>query len=423
MNGKPHIVIIGGGFGGLYAASYLARSELAEEGARITLLDRKNYFTFTPLLAEVASGALSREDVTYPFRMMARRYGFSFLQDTATAIDRERQEIITRHARLAYDYLIIAVGATPRFGGPPALRDRSLPLVTVDDAVRIRDRVIESLERATMESDPQRQRRCLTFVIAGAGPSGVEVASEIHELVRCVLKPYYPGLPSARVVVVSRGPRILPGYDQDLATVGLKRLRLRGIDVRLDTSITGADQGVVTTSSGGTTEDIPADTLIWAAGTAPNDWISGQGLPLEDGALAVNSALQVAGSEHIFGIGDATALCDEHTGVRYPPVAPIAISQGIKAAANIENHFRGRPLEPYHAYHAGKIVSLGAGQALVDLLGYRITGPIAWWIYRLAYLLKLVGTKNKVRVALALALNQVFERDISGGGMAEPRIP
>lgn len=406
----PHVVVVGGGFGGLYAATYLARSEIVDRGGRITLVDRKNYFVFTPLLAEVVAGTLGRQHVTYPHRVVARRYGFAFVQDVAREIDLDRGVLRTSLTEIPFDYLVLAVGSEPHWFGDVALRPASLPLTTVDEALAIRDRVIGSLERVALDDVGNTCRT--TFVVAGAGPAGVEVASEIHTLANHVLRPYYPGTPGVHVILVDPADGILPGWDADLAEEGLRCLRARGIDVRLGTRIEAFADGCVTTRMEDRSERIPACALIWTAGTTPAAWVSGLPLPTERGAVRVRPTLQVEGHERLFAVGDVTSLVDARTGGPYPRVAPIAISQGMRAAANIENLVLGRPLEPYRAHHAGKIVSLGSGVALVDLLGVRITGPPAWWIYRATYLIKLVGTKNKLRVLFTLALNRFFEPDI-----------
>ncbi|MCK5438780.1 MAG: NAD(P)/FAD-dependent oxidoreductase [Gemmatimonadetes bacterium] len=413
----PRIVILGGGFGGVYAATYLGRSELAIDGAKITLLDQKNYFTFSPLLAEVAAGSLDHRHVTYPLRLLGRRFGFDFIQAQVREIDLQRQVVHAGDVDVGYDYLVIAVGAAPRYFGNDDLRRHSLPLTTVDDARAIRNRVIETLERATKIEDASERARWLTFVVAGAGPAGVEVASEIQTLANDVLKPYYPGVPPVQVILVNGEDRILPGWDDVLAAEGLAKLRERGIDVRLETRITGAGPGVITTKDKNSDREasLAAETLIWTAGTAPPNWIAEIGLPTERGAIVIDPLLRVNGFDNVYAIGDVATLVDERSHRPYPPVAPIAISQGVRAAGNIENHVLGRPLEPYQAHHAGKIISLGAGVALIDLLGFKITGKPAWFIYRAAYLAKLVGLQNKLQVLFTLAMNRIFEPDIAGG--------
>jgi len=405
--------VVGGGFGGLYAASYLACSEFKESGGEVVLIDRRNHFTFTPLLAEVAGGSLGREHVTHPFRSLAAGAGFRFLQAQAHALDRERAIIATSVGEIGYDYLVLAAGAEPNFFGNRELERHGLPLTTTNEALRVRARVLGAIERWTTSRDDCERARLLTFVVAGAGPAGVEIASEIRHLAGDVMKRYLPEMPSPKVVLADAGDRILTAFDPELAAIGQAKLRERGIDLCLNTRIEGCSERAVTLLGPDGRRVVEAATLLWTAGTRPAAWVSDLDLPTERGALKVDRYLRVEGCERVFAVGDAAYRVDERTDRRYPPVAPIAISQGVRAAANIENHALGREPEPYEAHHAGKIVSLGDGTALADVLGLRLTGWAAWLTYRTTYILKLVGTKNKIRVLVSLMLNKIFEPDIS----------
>ncbi len=414
MSLPPRVVVAGGGFGGLYAAAYLGRSELAERGADVLLVSERNYFTFTPLLAEVAAGALGREHVTVAYRSLARRYGFRFLQASVQGLDRAARTIRTSRGAVAYDYAILALGAEPQYFGSETLRTVSLPFTTVEDALRVRDRVVQRAELAATVADPDARARLLTFVVAGGGPAGVEVASEISHLLRDILPRYYEGLDAAGVVLIEGGERLLAGFDAGLAACGLERLHARGIRVRLETRVVDAGEGWIDVQNRGGRQRLAIGSLIWTAGTAPARAVAGLEVPrVKGGYVAVDPYLRVESGVDLYAIGDLSGLVDPRTQRPYPRVAPIAISQGIRAAANVENAILGRLPEPYAAFHAGKIVSLGDGQALVDILGLRLTGRLAWWLYRAAYLLKLVGAKNKIRVATTLALNRLFGRDLT----------
>lgn len=413
MTPPPRIVVAGGGFAGLYAAAYLGRSELEERNAEVLLVSERNYFTFTPLLAEVAAGALGREHVTVAFRGLARRYGFRFLQARVRGLDRPGRAILTDRGSVPYDYAILALGAEPRFFSD-SVRAAAAPFATVEHALRIRDRVISCSEQATTVTDRATRARLLTFVVAGGGPAGVEVASEVLHLLRDLLPRSYGPLDGSRVVLAEGGDRLLVGFDAGLASQGLEILRARGVEVRLHTKVTSMAHGLVGLHGPDGAVDVPAETLIWTAGTGPVTTVQAMGLPtVGPGYVAVDATLRVPGAEGLYAVGDIATLDDPRTGRPYPRVAPIAISQGVRAAANVENQVLGRAPEPYAAYHAGKIVSLGDGQALADVLGWRVTGRPAWWIYRAAYLLKLVGAKNKVRAAVTLGLNRLFGRDLT----------
>lgn len=407
----PRIVIAGGGFGGLYAALYLSRSYERPRGMEITLVDRKNFFTFTPLLTEVAGGALGREHVSQPYRLFARAGDFEFLQACVRGLDPEERVLHTDVRPLHYDYLVLALGGEPRFFGLDEVREAALPFQTLRDALTLRNRVMGLVERIAHTTDVERKRAMATFVIAGGGPAGTEVASELRQLLCDILPDYYRIDVPVRIVLVEAGDEILAGFDPGLAGEGRRILERRGVEVRVGCRVTGYRDGRALLSDG---MQVRAGTLVWAAGVAPSRVIEASGLPTtERGAVRVNRYLCVEGWPEIYAIGDCNHLKNPRTDEPYPRVAPIAINQAIRAAGNIENALVDRALEPYEAHYAGKIVSLGAGEALIETLGFRWTGRPAWWMYRLVYLLKLVGTKPKIRVGVTLALNRLFERDLS----------
>ena len=416
------VVVLGGGFGGLYAASYLGAADLPEDAAEVTLVSDRNHFTFTPLLAEMVAGTLGQEHVTFPYRVLARRRGFRFVLGRVEGLDAAAGVVETTGGRLRFDYAVVALGGRPRYFANEELRRRAMPLTTVGDAVAIRNRVLAAAERAETVRSAVARRRLLTFAVAGAGPAGVETASEIWHLLREILPAYYDLRAEPRVLLIDGAERILSGWDERLATEGLEMLRRRGIEVRLRTHVLGFDGGTVRTSTDGEETSFDADTLIWTAGTGPASGpLADSDLPLDaSGYLGVDPTLAAGGHPNVFAAGDLSRLTNRRTGQPYPPVAPIAISQGVRAAANIENAIAGRAPEEYQAHHAGKIISLGNGTALVDLLGVQLRGRFAWAIYRGTYLLKLVGLKNKVRAGVTLMLNHVFERDLAMSEGASP---
>lgn len=412
---RTRVAVLGGGFGGLYAASYLGQADLLDEEVDVTLISDTNHFTFTPLLAEVVGGSLAQQHVTFPYRVLAKRRGFNFLHARVEGFDSDASKIDTSAGRVDFDYAVIALGAQPRYFGNEEVKAKSMPLKTVADAGAIRNRVLASAEKALQASRPEERQRLLTFAVAGAGPAGIEAASEIWHLLSDVLPRYYDFPDTPRVVVVDGGDRILRGWDEDLAVEGLSILRDRGVEIRLQTRVEGYDGRCVRLKSEDGGDRLEAGTLIWSAGMTPNvEPLTDAGLSRKDtGHLEVDEYLRVKGAEHVYAIGDVATLVNPRTGRPYPPVAPIAINQGMRAAGNIENTIAERPLESYSAHHAGKIVSLGNGIALVDLLGLRVRGPLAWFLYRSTYLMKLVGAQSKARAAATLLLNRIFERDLS----------
>lgn len=288
----------------------------------------------------------------------------------------------------------------------------ALPLVSVRDALRLRWHLLRTAEAAALERDPGRRRERLSFAVAGGGPSGVEVASEIQRVLERVLRRDHGLAEPACITLVHGGERILLGWDETLADEGLDILRERGIDVRLRTRVETFDGSTVRLRSKEQAADaLRAETLVWTAGTRPATGpVADTGLAvLDSGHLRVDEKLRVSGQERIFAAGDITRFDDPRSGRPYPPVAPIAISQGIRVAANIENAIAGRELEAYHAHHAGKIVSLGGGRALADILGWHAGGRTAWLLYRAVTLFQLVGTRNKLRALTSLLINRLFE--------------
>ena len=405
------VVIVGGGFAGLYAAMTVRKDE--SELAEVTLIDQRNYFTFTPLLPEVAAATLGPAHVSYPFRLLARKAGFHFLQAQVNGFDLDARTVQTSSTTIPYDYLIVALGSVPFFFGNPAIEAHSLPLTTVPDAMRIRNHVIRLVERAVAERDPVRRRELLTVVVAGAGPSGVEIAAELHHLIHTVLLKYYPLDPAQfRVLLVDGADRILLHFDRTLAEAGQNELTRRGIELRLNTRVTGATANEVEFNGG--EQRILTRTLIWTGGTQPNPaLVHLRVAKTPRGAVETADFLNIPTHPEIYVVGDAAAVVDRRHSRLYPPVAPVAIRQGVRAAGNIVNALQGRAAEPFHFDFTGNIVGLGGGVALVNLLGIKFHGRLGWLFYRIAYLQRLVGLKNKVSLVLTLWLNALFDRDIS----------
>lgn len=414
--GPARVVVLGGGFAGLYAASYLAAADLPPDSVEVTLVSDRNYFTFTPLLGEVVAGSLGREDVTFGLPVFAAQRGFRFVQARVEGVETARCVVATTVGEIEYDFLVLGLGTGPQYFGNRELERHSLPLKSVRDALTIRERVIRQAEAASREASADRRRRMLTFCVAGAGPAGVEVSAAIWHLVGSVLPRYYEVGSEGRVVIIQRGQSILPGWNEDLARAGLEILRRRGIEVSLGALVRGYDGRVVQVGAEDAEVEIEADTLIWTAGAAPHGltWPSGaENAVRPSGHVETDRFLRLVAAENVYAAGDAAFREDPRTGESYPAVAPIAISQGIRAAGNIENAIMGRTLEPYQAHHAGSIVSLGCGSALVDVLGWTMKGRLAWAVYRAAYMLKLVGIRNKLRAATSLALSRMFDPDLT----------
>jgi len=410
---KPaKVLILGGGFGGLYAAITLQRELPGSGTAQVTLVDRRNYFTFTPFLPEVAAGTLGRVHVTYPFRFLAQKEQFCFMQGAVQDFDLVKRTVCTETTAIPYDYLIVSLGGAPSFFGNPQIAAHALTLNSVDNALAIRNHIIRLFEQAVIETNPVRRRQLLTLVVAGAGPCGVEVAAELDHLIRTALLKYYPVDPSEiRILLVSRGDRILPHFADQLAETGQKELIKRGIEVRLNTQVTWASEEYVEFDG---YERISTQTLIWAAGATPNPVLAQLPTPKsQQGGIVVDEFLKLPDFPEVYVIGDGASVLDLRRGQPYPALAPVAIRQGIRAAGNIINTLQGRSMEPFRFDFTGNIVGLGCGMALVNLMGVKFHGRLGWWFSRMAHLQRLVSFRNKASLALTLALNALFDRDIS----------
>ncbi len=413
MTRKPaKIVVLGGGFGGLYAAMTLQRELAGTDLAQVTLVDRRNYFTFTPFLPEVAAGTLGRAHVTYPFRFLAQKEQFCFMQGAVQDFDLVKRTVRTETTAIPYDYLIVSLGGAPSFFGNPHIAAHALTLNSVDNALIIRNHIIRLFEQAVVETDPVRRRQLLTLVVAGAGPCGVEVVAELDHLIRTALLKYYPVDPSEiRILLVSKGDRILPHFAGELAETGQKELTKRGIEVRLNTQVTWASGEHVEFDA---YERISTRTLIWAAGVIPNPVLAQLPAPKSpQGGIVVDEFLKLPEFPEVYVIGDGASVLNQRQGQPYPALAPVAIRQGVRAAGNIINTLQGRSREPFRFDFTGNIVGLGCGMALVNLLGIKFHGRLGWWLYRMAHLQRLVSFRNKASLALTLALNAIFDRDIS----------
>ncbi len=409
------IVIVGGGFGGLATALALEKACAREPGVAITLISRENFHLFTPMLAEVASSSIEAKHIVSPLRAFFRKV--TFRDSAVQAIDLEKKVLTASHCpqcspyELAFDHLVLALGGITHFYGLPGVAASALPMKTLADAMALRNHVIDVLEHADLEEDPEVRRRLLTIVIVGGGFAGVEVVAELHDFTRRA-KRFYPTIrpDDIRVMLVHSSARIMPETSEDLATYAVNKLRQKGVEVLLETRIIAASPGGVEVQGVGR---IPTSTLVCTAGTAPNPFL--ETLPLRKdtrGRIVVNACLEVPGSPGLWAVGDCAAIPDAHTGHPYPPTAQHAVREGQRVAANIRATMRGGATQPFTFSTLGQLVPLGHQSAVAEIMGWKFYGFLAWWLWRTVYLLKLPGFERKVRVALDWTLDLVFPRDI-----------
>ncbi len=395
---KPRVVIIGAGFGGLEAAKRLAHAPV-----EVTLIDRHNYHLFQPLLYQVATAALSPSDIAVPIRSVVRRQrNTTVLLDRVIGIDKEAREVLTGRGRVSYDYLIIATGARHAYFGQDHWEQFAPGLKKIEDAERIRRRILESFERAEREVDPVERDRHLNFVIVGGGPTGVELAGAIAELAKHALATDFRQVDprATRVVLVEAGPRLLSTFPESLSDAARRSLERLGVEVVLGAPVSECDaRGVVVAG-----RRIDARTVIWAAGVIASPaakWLDAEKDRV--GRVKVEADLSLPGHPKIFVIGD-TALALDTDGKPLPGTAAVAKQQGRYAARVICDRVRGRTEAPSFRYrHWGALATIGRKAAVADFCRLRLSGWPAWLVWGLAHVYFLNGASNRIAVLISWA--------------------
>jgi NADH dehydrogenase len=408
----PHVVIVGAGFGGLDAARAL-------EGApvRVTVVDRHNYHLFQPLLYQVATAALSPGDIASPIRWVLRkqRNAQVLLAEVRTIDPASRTVWVARGGErpadveaLSYDYLILAAGATDSYFGHDEWATRALGIKSLDQALDVRRQVLLAFEAAERAQDAAEQRRLLTFVIVGGGPTGVELAGALSEIARHSLRRDFRNArpESARIVLLEGNSELLPAFPDSLRRYARRALERLGIEVQTDSFVTDVDALGVTVRSrrqpnGAPVEKIDAQTVLWAAGVVASPLARSLGAPLDRaGRVIVEPTLAVPGQPRIFVVGDLCA-CSESArepGRYLPGVAQVAKQEGRRAARNVLRALAGRDLRPLHYRDYGSLATIGRGSAVASIGGAKLTGMVAWLIWIFVHIFWLIGFRNRVAV-------------------------
>ncbi|HLU65552.1 MAG TPA: NAD(P)/FAD-dependent oxidoreductase [Kofleriaceae bacterium] len=392
----PEVVIIGGGFGGLYAARSLRRAPV-----RVTLIDRRNHHLFQPLLYQVATAGLNPADIAYPIRGILRRQrNAHVLLAEARAIDLDRRRVLIDGGALPYDYLIVATGATHSYFGHPEWSAVAPGLKSVEDALEIRARVFLAFEAAEREKDPERVREWLTFVVVGGGPTGVELAGALSEIALHSLKRDFRSFDPAmaRVILLEGRDRVLPPYPEKLSEAARRQLERLGVEVRTDALVTDIDERGVSIGD----ERIPARTVLWGAGVAASPLARSLGVPLDRaGRVLVEPDLTVPGHPEVFVVGDLAAA--RHDDGMVPGVAPAAIQGGKYAARTIRRDLKGKPREPFRYRDKGSLATIGRAAAVADLGRIKLTGFLAWLAWWAVHIFFLIGFRSRVLVMFGWA--------------------
>jgi NADH dehydrogenase len=402
----PKVVIVGGGFGGLYAARALAGAPV-----EITLVDRRNHHLFQPLLYQVATATLNPSDIAVPIRSVLRRQkNVRVLLGEANRVDLERKLVfLADGAEIAYDYLVLATGATHSYFGKDVWEPNAPGLKSIEDALEIRRRVFLAFEAAERCEDPTERHAFMTFVIIGGGPTGVEMAGALVEIARQSLRGDFRSINPARsrVVLVEGENRILPTYPPELSAAAEERLRKLGVELRLGLRVTDLDAEGVSIGP----ERLPARTVIWAAGVAASPLAGSLRVPLDRaGRVIVRPDLTIPGHDNVFVLGDLASIKQED-GTFVPGVSPAAMQAGRHAARTIRRLLDSKPSDPFRYFDKGAFAVIGRGAAVGNLLNrFKLKGLLAWLAWLFIHLYFLIGYRNRLLVLIDWAYSFLFFR-------------
>jgi len=408
------IVILGGGFGGIYAAMRLERTLAARADLEVVLISRDNYLLFTPMLHEVAAGELPPADIVSPLRKMLRRV--RFVAGDLAQVDLQRRQVsfevgaLRQRHELAYDHLLLALGSETNWFGMADVEARAVTMKSLADAELLRNRMVAALEEAAAENDPAVRRRLLTFVVAGGGFAGVETTGAMNGFLRETIR-YYPGLDSSmlRIVLVDAGKVVLPELGERLGRYAQEKLQARGVEMRSESRVSGYQRSAVQLSRG---NEIATNTLVWTAGVTPAVAIAQLPVDKVKGRVKVNEFLEVQGHEGVvWAVGDCAAIPDGK-GALHPPTAQHALREGAVVARNIEAAVDGTARQRFRFTTIGQLATIGRRDGVALVFGLRFSGFLAWLLWRTIYLAKLPGFAKKLRVALSWSLDLLFTREI-----------
>jgi NADH dehydrogenase len=402
------VVVVGAGFGGLEATADLDRMFRGDRDVEIILVSDQNHLLFTPLLPQIASSYTDPRHIVQAVREIRGKRRFRFRRDVVCSVDAPNRRLVLNSGSIAYDALILAPGSRTDYFHIPGARENSWDYKSLQNAVELRDRIIDLCEHADHTEDANERRKMLSFVVVGGGYTGIELITEMHDFLFRYVTRAYRGIQTSeiRLLVLEAAPDILRGIGPKLAAHARKRLDVTGIEVRTSTRVTRVDEGAVEINGG---ETIVAGTIIWTAGVRAPELIESLPGPHDRiGRAVVNAHLQLEEHSEIFVVGDSAAAV---TAPDTPRVAPAAIQQGRIAARNVRHLWRGEPFESFAYETQGMLVSLGMNYAVVNIAGIKVSGYFAWLFWNAVHLYKLVGLKKQMQVAGDWALGLIFPRD------------
>jgi NADH:ubiquinone reductase (H+-translocating) len=396
LNGtkRPHVVIVGAGFGGIKAAK-----SLAKENVDITLIDRNNYHLFQPLLYQVSTAVLSEEEIAYPVRAFFRKNkNVDFFLGDVTDFDLETKQVVTAQGNVDYDYLIVAAGATTNYFGMESVEKNSFAMKTLGDSVKIRNHILRIFEQAAKEPDAAKRRELLTFVCVGGGPTGVEEAGALSELIYSVMRNEYHNMDFSEVDIklIEATDRVLPMMPESLRDETVSVLRSKKVDVRLNTQVMDYDGRKLSFKDG---EVVPTQTVIWAAGVKAVSIVAKLGAEIDRGGrVIVRKTLQVPGYSEVYAIGDSAHFMQGERPLA--TIAPVATQQAEVCVKNIINSIKGKELELFEYHDVGSMATIGCGDAVMFKGIMKSKGFIAWAAWMVVHLMRLAGTHTNMIVVM-----------------------
>lgn len=415
-NSSQRVLILGGGFAGVYTALHLEQELDPTDNVEVTLVSRENFFLYTPMLTEVAASAIETTHAVNPIRNLFKRT--RFVEGNAIGIDTKNRSVSVRlldgrEQEFGYDHLVVALGSVTAYHGMKDVEEYAFPIKTLGDALQLRNWVIEALETAAVEDDPTTRRELLTFVIAGGGFTGVELTGSLNVFVHDALRVYPTISPGdVRIVLVEGAERLLPQFDEDLASFAQTSLESRGVEVRLGAFVSGATPHEVQIKDGA---PIPTRTLVWASGVTPAPLVASSDLPTTGrGWVTVNADMSVPGFPGVWALGDCAQIPNPlEPGKFQPALAQHAIREAQQLARNIVASMRGQPAQPFLYKSMGQLAMLGYHDGIAMVGRFKARGYLAWALWRAYYLWRLPRTVKKARVTLDWIFEDLFGRDIT----------
>jgi len=390
-----HVVIIGAGFAGLFAAKKFFGKDV-----KVTLIDKNNYHTFNPLLYQVGAAEIEPDQIAYPVRSVIRnKRNIDFLMSQVKEIKLKKKLVVTGKGEVKYDYLIIAPGSKTDYFGIKGAEKNSIPLKTLDDALSLRNHILTLFEKAVRCSDPDERKKCLTFVITGGGPTGVEFAGAFAELVNGPLKKDFSEIKLSDIDIrlVDAGKRILPAYSEKSGNYAARKLEEKGVKIMLESEVTAIDKGIIRFKNG---ESLKSHTILWTAGVRGDELKCDVKIPArKDLRIAVDDTLRIQGFKEVFVCGDITYF--EEGGVPLPMNAPVATQQGEHAALSILKLIDGKQADSFVYSDRGSMVTIGRNSAITKIRGVEIRGFFAWVLWLFIHILYLIGFRNKIFVLIS----------------------